>query len=160
MDQIVMKIGDQFFLDAPKGPHIIRLTDINNLAVTITATSIHNPQLQQTAQFPIGNSIAFAFSDDSSLHVLLKAIRGFKATLELTLNGCTIGRKNNTLTEVRGDEPAALLMVDFGPGFSTEEISACLSYLSETYRLQGGDGLKVVESKSAIPILTELPNVK
>jgi sRNA-binding carbon storage regulator CsrA len=61
--------------------------------------------------------------------------------------------------QIAQSEPSALIAVDFGPGFSEDEIQACLSYLSEIYRLRGGVGLKVVSNLTMVPEDSEVPYV-
>jgi sRNA-binding carbon storage regulator CsrA len=61
--------------------------------------------------------------------------------------------------QIAQSDPSALIAVDFGPGFSEDEIQACLSYLSEVYRLRGGVGLKVVSNLTMVPEDSEVPYV-
>jgi len=61
--------------------------------------------------------------------------------------------------QIAESDPAPHIAVDFGPGFSEDEVEACLSYLSEIYRARGGVGLKVVRSQTMVPDAAEVPHV-
>lgn len=56
------------------------------------------------------------------------------------------------IRRINSSEPEPLISVYFdNSGFTEEEISECLEYLSESYRSMGGIGLKVVNGNSLIP---------
>jgi len=60
--------------------------------------------------------------------------------------------------ETDASAPIPQIAVDFGEGFTEEEIAACLSYVSEVYRFQGGVGLKVVGNNSLVFESEGVPN--
>lgn len=68
-------------------------------------------------------------------------------------------QQNELERRIQKSDPAPHIAVNFGPGFSEDEIENCLSYLSEVYRSQGGVGLKVVRSQTMTPEESEVPHL-